>query len=52
VDSPDRSVQIPAVPLYGEVGAAMVIGAVAGLYPSVRVACLSQTRAFRTVWAM
>ncbi len=43
------SVQIPAVALYGGVGAALVIGAVAGLYPSMRAARLSPTEALRTV---
>jgi len=43
------SVQIPAVALYGGLGAALVIGAVAGLYPSMRAARLSPTEALRTV---
>src|SRR5579862_5689890 len=43
------SVQIPAVALYGGIGAATVIGAVAGLYPSMRAARLSPTEALRTV---
>jgi putative ABC transport system permease protein len=43
------SVQIPAVALYGGVGAALVIGAVAGLYPSMRAARMSPTEALRTV---
>jgi putative ABC transport system permease protein len=43
------SVQIPAVALYGGVGAALVIGVVAGLYPSMRAARLSPTEALRTV---
>jgi len=43
------SVQIPTVALYGGVGAALVIGAVAGLYPSMRAARLSPTEALRTV---
>jgi putative ABC transport system permease protein len=33
------------------VSAALVIGAVAGLYPSMRAARLSPTEALRTVWA-
>lgn len=43
------SVQLPAVALYGGVGVALVIGAVAGLYPSMRAARLSPTEALRTV---
>ncbi|MGH9103592.1 MAG: ABC transporter permease, partial [Acidimicrobiales bacterium] len=43
------SVQIPALALYGGMGAALVIGAVAGLYPSTRAAGLSPTEALRTV---
>jgi putative ABC transport system permease protein len=43
------SVQIPAVALYGDLNAALVIGAMAGLYPSTRAARLSPTEALRTV---
>jgi putative ABC transport system permease protein len=43
------SVTIPLVALYGGVGAALVIGAAAGLYPSMRAARLSPTEALRTV---
>jgi putative ABC transport system permease protein len=43
------SVQIPAVALYGGVVAALVIGAIAGLYPSMRAARMSPTEALRTV---
>ena len=43
------SVQIPALALYGGVAAALVIGAIAGLYPSIRAARLSPTEALRTV---
>jgi putative ABC transport system permease protein len=43
------SVQIPAAALYGGLGAALAIGAVAGLYPSMRAARLSPTEALRTV---
>lgn len=42
-------VQIPALALYGGIGAALVIGAIAGLYPSMRAARLSPTEALRTV---
>ncbi len=43
------SVTIPLLALYGGVSAALVIGAVAGLYPSLRAARLSPTEALRTV---
>jgi putative ABC transport system permease protein len=43
------SVVIPPVALYGGVAAALFIGAVAGLYPSMRAARLSPTEALRTV---
>lgn len=42
------AVQVPAAALYGGVGAAVVIGTVAGLYPSMRAARLSPTEALRT----
>jgi putative ABC transport system permease protein len=43
------SVEVPTVALYGGLGAALAIGAVAGLYPSMRAARLSPTEALRTV---
>jgi putative ABC transport system permease protein len=42
-------VQIPALALYGGVGAALAIGTIAGLYPAMRAARLSPTEALRTV---
>jgi putative ABC transport system permease protein len=43
------SVVVPPLAIYGGLGAALVIGAVAGLYPSLRAARLSPTDALRTV---
>jgi len=43
------SVVIPPLAIYGGIGAALTIGAVAGLYPSTRAARLSPTDALRTV---
>jgi putative ABC transport system permease protein len=41
-------IQIPNLALYGGIGAALVIGAIAGLYPAMRAARLSPTEALRT----
>jgi putative ABC transport system permease protein len=40
---------VPVVAVGGGLGAAVAIGAVAGLYPSLRAARLSPTEALRTV---
>jgi putative ABC transport system permease protein len=43
------SVPVPALAVYGGIGAALATGTIAGLYPSVRAARLSPTDALRTI---
>jgi putative ABC transport system permease protein len=47
--SQHEGVEIPTYAYYGGMGAAIAIGAIAGLFPSTRAARLSPTEALRTV---
>jgi putative ABC transport system permease protein len=42
-------VVVPPVAVWGGLGAAVLVGAVAGLYPALRAACLAPTEALRSV---
>jgi putative ABC transport system permease protein len=45
----DQAIVVPPTALFGGVGAALVIGALAGVYPSLRASRLSPTEALRTI---
>jgi putative ABC transport system permease protein len=45
----DQAIVVPPAALFGGVAAALVIGALAGLYPSLRASRLSPTEALRTI---
>jgi putative ABC transport system permease protein len=45
----DWAVVVPPIAIASGVGAALIIGAVAGLYPAIRAARLSPTDALRSV---